>query len=239
MGCRADPAGYGDGYLTATSSTSNTSVALGGIGPPPAGAIGQLGRNRQLALAADAHALDAEVPALDDLARPSRKSMGGPRVVRSCRTWCRRGSGPCSAPRPSLPGGRGRRRRPDLQLLDRQPRRASSLRRPCVRSRAAARDDATHEHGDDGEQRGRRRDIARDDNTRCHKARGRERLGALGLCPRASHRVTPSTGPPRRRGPPVPFPRFQLNHGRSVAQPGSRSCAPASRRRDLDRGRRS
>ena len=82
------------GYLTPTSSTSNTSVAFGGIGPAAAGAVGQLGRNGQLALAADPHALDAQVPALDDLPRAQQELDGRAARRRSCRTWCRRGSGP-------------------------------------------------------------------------------------------------------------------------------------------------
>ena len=56
---------------TPSSSTSKTSVALRGMsGGGASGAVAQLGRQRELALAAHLHAGDAAIPALDHLAGP-------------------------------------------------------------------------------------------------------------------------------------------------------------------------
>lgn len=56
-----------------SSSTSNTSVAFGGITPPAPRAPWQLRRDGQFADAANAHALNAFVPSGDHIALAERK----------------------------------------------------------------------------------------------------------------------------------------------------------------------
>ncbi len=72
-----------------TSSTSNTSVAFGGITPPaPLRAVALFRRNHEPTLAADLHALHAFIPALDHLPAAERKAERLDCDRASCRTSC-------------------------------------------------------------------------------------------------------------------------------------------------------
>src|SRR4029078_11900968 len=81
-----------------------------------AGPVGQLGRGGQLALAADAHALDAEVPSFDHLARPEQELDRQAGVVRAVELVAA-GDPPEVVRGDDLSGGRGRAA-PDPQVLD-------------------------------------------------------------------------------------------------------------------------